>query len=122
MSDRHRYSDETKAGAMAALLAGTSVSEVARTYQIPRGTIARWSSELKRTAKHFDTEKKEAIGDLLLEYVRENLITLRAQAVVFRDPEWIEEQSAQEMAILHGILCDKTVRILEAIGPGSGGS
>lgn len=116
MSDRNHYTDEMKAGAMAALLAGQSVSTVAKDYKIPRGTVGRWSSELRRTAKHFDTEKKEAIGELLMDYLRENLVTLREQAVIFRDPEWVEQQDASEMAVLHGVLADKTIRLLEALG------
>ena len=115
MSDRKRYSDEMKAGAMAALLAGQSVSKVAKEYRIPRGTVGRWSSELRRSTKHFEEEKKEEIGDLLMGYLEENLRTLVVQSQVFGDPDWVREQDAQELAVLHGVLADKTIRILEAI-------
>ncbi len=121
MSDRNHYSDEMKAGAMAALLAGQSVSKVAEEYKIPRGTVGRWSSELRRSLRGpgetFDTEKEKTdrVGELLIEYLQTNLETLQAQSEVFRDREWIEDQSAGEMAVLHGVLCDKTIRLLEAL-------
>jgi transposase-like protein len=110
-----------KAGAMAALLAGQSVTRVAEQYSIPRGTVGRWSSELRRTGETFETKKeKAAIGELLMEYVSENLRTLREQTVIFRDSEWVEQQNAAEMAVLHGVLADKTIRILEALEPSEG--
>ena len=66
--------------------------------------------------------KKEAIGDLLVQYLETNLKTLKAQSDVFADPEWIRQQDASEMAILHSVLTDKTVRLLEALGPGDAGN
>jgi transposase-like protein len=117
MNGRNHYSDEMKAAAMAALLGGQSVSKVAEEYRIPRGTVARWSSELRRDlSKCFEHEKKEAIGDLLIQYLEENLVTLREQSRHFRDAEWLREQGASEAAVLHGVLTDKTVRLLEALG------
>jgi transposase-like protein len=117
VNSRNHYSAEMKAAAMAALLGGQSVSKVAEEYQIPRGTVGRWSSELRRKlGRCFEDEKKEAIGDLLIQYLEENLITLRVQSQHFRDPEWLQDQGASELAVLHGVLTDKTVRLLEALG------
>lgn len=64
--------------------------------------------------------KKEAIGDLLVQYLETNLRTLKAQSEVFADPEWLKEQSASEATMLHGVITDKTVRLLEAMGPPGG--
>jgi transposase-like protein len=40
----NHYSEEIKAAVMAALLTGQSVSEVAKEYKIPEGTIYSWKS------------------------------------------------------------------------------
>ena len=112
---RRKYSDETKAAVMAALLAGQSVREVAREYQIPVGTVKNWSaSKVQPDAVTGATVKKE-IGDLILDYLHKLLVTLAIQAEVFRDEEWLRKQPASEAAVLHGVLADKGIRLLEAL-------
>lgn len=124
MGDRQRtkYSKETKAAAMAALLAGQGVDQVAMAYTIPAGTVKAWRARLKGTvqvASSVATQTRESIGDLLLEYLRETLVTLTAQAVIFRDPEWVRKQSAEALAILHGVQTDKAIRLLDALNGGT---
>lgn len=104
------HNPETRAAAIAALLAGQSITEVARTYDLPEGTVKSW----KRQGINDPSPKKE-IGDLVLEYLQENLITLRIQAEVFRDETWLKRQSAESAAVLHGVMTDKAVRLLEAL-------
>lgn len=113
MSDRREYSPEEKAAVMAALLAGQSVSQAAATYRIPRGTIAAWSGEVRRMQT--DPNTKKDIGDLLVRYLESNLQALTAQMEVFSDRKWLEKQSASEVGVLHGILADKAIRLLEAL-------
>ncbi len=116
---RRSYSDETKAAVMAELAAGQGVGKVADEYRIPVGTVKAWKRRVK--SEHpVATQKKEAIGDLLVQYLETNLRTLKAQSEVFADPEWLKKQSASEAAMLHGVLTDKTVRLLEAMAPPSG--
>ena len=119
---RREYSDEIKAQVMAALLVGQSIYEVAKTYKIPAGTVKSW----RRNSREFrpvDPQKSSEIGELVLEYLRENLITLRAQVEHFRDPKWLSRQDASELAVLHGVVTDKAIRLLEALdssGPNAG--
>ena len=115
-----RYSEETKSAAMAALIAGQSISEVAKEYEIPVGTVKGWRATASRL-NQVEPEKKSAIGDLILLYLQENLETLRAQVKVFRDEDWLKKQSAADAAVLHGVMTDKAVRLLEAMAK-SGGS
>jgi len=113
-----RYSSETKAAVMAALLAGQSPSEVARTYNLPRGTVAAWQHRQRKAAGIATVateEKREEIGDLLIGYLHELLKTLTAQLEVFSDPRFIRPQNAAEIAVLHGLLADKGLRLLEAL-------
>jgi hypothetical protein len=61
------------------------------------------------------TQKKE-IGDLLLAYLRSNLEALQAQAVMFSNEQWLAKQNAADVAVLHGVMTDKAIRLLEAFG------
>ena len=111
---RRSYSEETKAAVMAALLEGQSLNYVAKQYKIPKSTIANWSAELNRDGMVPD-QKKEEIGDLLICYVALSLKTLQRQVKKFADEKWLEQQSASEVAVLHGVIADKTIRLLEAL-------
>jgi transposase-like protein len=119
------YSEETKAAAMAALLAGQSVSSVAREYKIPKGTASNWKRQAQRQVEgvHDDGTQntREEVGTLLLDYLAANLRALKAQTDVFADPSWIRQQEASQMAVLHGVMTDKAVRLLEAMGSAGGG-
>lgn len=112
-----QYTPETKAAVMAALLAGQSVSAVAKEYALPKGTVSAWK---KRLPAGDSPEQKREIGDLLLEYLRTNLTTLKAQSETFADKKWLNKQGASELGVLHGILADKTVRLLEAMTKSEG--
>jgi transposase-like protein len=112
------YTDETKSSVMAALLTGQSVSKVASDYNIPAGTVKSWKSRQMNGCNPIGevaTEKKLEIGDLLIDYLRTNLTTLKKQSEVFQDEKWLKEQSASELAVLHGVIADKTIRLLEAL-------
>jgi len=89
-------------------MAGQSVNSVAKEYKIPTSTVSRWKNGT-------DGIEKKEIGDLLLEYLRENLTTLQKQAVFFRDEKWLARQNAESVAVLHGVMTDKAVRLLEAM-------
>lgn len=110
-----KHSDEVKAAVVAALLSGQSVCEVAREYNIPRGTVSAWKSRRGPKTVATDATQKKEIGDLILEYLRANLETLKVQAELFRDRKWISRQSADSAAVLHGVMTDKAIRILEAL-------
>ena len=114
-----RYPATIKAQVLAALLEGQAVTRVAEDYNIPEGTVYSWKSREinghgSELANHA-SEKKEQIGDLLLEYLSESLITLRKQAEMFRNEGWLKKQNAADVAVLHGVVTDKVIRLLEAL-------
>lgn len=115
------YSDETKAAVMAALLAGQSVSLIAKEYEIPEGTVKSWSSRDVNGNGHavateaLDATQKSRIGKLILDYLETLMVTLKNQAEVFSDKTWLSKQAASEVAVLHGVLADKGIRLLEAL-------
>lgn len=113
---RQQYDESTKAAVMAALLAGQSVEEIAKKYKVPENTLKSWKSRQGgNSVATVATHKKEHIGDLLIDYLSEALITLKAQVVIFRNENWLKTQSAQELAVLHGVVTDKAIRLLEAL-------
>lgn len=118
------YSADTKAAVMAALLGGQSVPQAAAAYRIPLGTVKMWSASLAEqraelaagAASQPEPTPKNRIGELLVAYLEANLRALAAQADVFTDRAWLEKQSASDAAVLHGVMTDKAVRLLEALG------
>lgn len=109
------HSEELRAQVMAALLAGQSVGEVAKAYQLHKSVVSRWKGELPAgELQQVATKKADEFGDLLSGYLREVLTTLSVQAEFARDKAWLAKQPASEVAVLHGVLTDKAIRLLEA--------
>ena len=111
------YSQETKAAVMAAILTGLHPSQIAKEFNIPIGTVKAWKyrQESNGGVAIVTVQKKEAIGELISDYLTELLKTLRIQMKVFGNETWLKQQSAHEVAILHGVLADKGIRLLEAL-------
>ncbi len=114
----HVYSDDVRAQVLAAVAMGTPVLQIAREFHITPVTVRNW-----RRAAGLDglplvnREKRSDLGELIGEYLRTGLEALTAQARVATDPEWIKKQPADQLAIFHGVLADKLVRVLAALEP-----
>ncbi len=114
---RRAYSDETKAQVMAALLTGQSINSVAKDYKISKSTASLWKQkaiESVRCESNPKNDESSKLDEMLFAYAEANLVTLREQAVFFRNVKWLDRQSAAEAAVLHGVIADKTIRVLEA--------
>lgn len=110
-----KHGDEIQAQVMASLLAGQGVSEIAEQYNLPESTVREWRSTL--TDEQFAeirAKKGEKVESLLFNYLCQILTTLEAQAKVASEREYILEQPAGELAVLHGVMADKGIRLLEA--------
>lgn len=113
------HSDETRAAVMAALLAGQSVNAVAQQFHIGKATVSAWNASLgSGGTNEVRTQKGDELGELVSGYLRENLTTLKAQSTFFRDEAWLREQPAADLAVLHGVIADKTLRLLSALQAG----
>jgi hypothetical protein len=109
-------SQGTRDAVIAALLEGQSVSQVAREYKISRQCVMRWRDRAGIDRTPVVQEKLDVIGDMTIDYLREALTTLTFhQTTIFRDPAWLKSQSAEDLAVLHGVAADKAYRLLEAI-------
>jgi hypothetical protein len=117
MTERQQYGDEIKATVLAAMMAGQSLNSVAREYKIPKSTLSRWKNE---TVPLNGTQKR-SIGELIESYLRANLETLQTQAEFFADEEWLVKQDASSLAVLHGVMTDKAIRLLEAMSKNAEG-
>jgi transposase-like protein len=107
------HNKQTRAAVLAALLAGQGVAQIAARYQIPSRTVWHWRS---RQLAEVLREARARIEALLLDYLAENLMTLRAQLKVAGNEQYLKKQTASELAALHGVLADKAFKILEALG------
>lgn len=106
---------ETKARAIALLATGQSANSIAAELGVDERTVRRWRRDTPMSAI---TEQKQAdLNALVTAYLHEVLETLTAQARFARDETWLRTQSANDVAILHGVINDKAIRILAALQP-----
>lgn len=107
-----RYTDDEKAAALADVVM-LGPGAVAAKYDVPLGTLKTWQREYEIV--HDPSAKKGRIELLAMTYLESSFQALIAQAYVISQPEYIERQPAGELAILHGVVADKAVRLLDAI-------
>lgn len=116
MSRGKAHSDDTQAQVKALLLAGEGVMEVARQLNIDHSSVSRIKSSLGPDELHELARKKgDTIENLVVDYLVTNLKTLRTQAEIAGERAYIEKQPAGELSLLHGVMSDKSIRLLEAI-------
>lgn len=107
-----RYTEAEKAAALADVyLLGPGAT--AAKYGIPRSTLSTWQETYEIV--HDPSIKKGRIETLAMIYLEASFQALTAQAYVVSQPDYIERQPAGELAILHGVVADKSIRLLEAL-------
>ena len=117
---RKEYSDATKAAVLAALIAGTPTAEIAKTYKVPAGTVKSWKHRQDETPVAIvATEKREEIGGLCVDFLRECLRTLQVQVKHFGDTAWLKDQPAAEVARLFDTVAGRAFGLLEALEAGA---
>jgi transposase-like protein len=110
------HSAKVKGAAIASLLTGDTVSEVATKHGLDKSVVSRWKARIpKGELQRVATKKGEQIDCKIFECAKSNLESLTAQAKTTGDPEWIRQQSAKDLALLHGVMFDKSLRILDAV-------
>jgi hypothetical protein len=106
---------DTRARVIAALLLGCGVMEVAREQGLPQQTVSNYKASLSPDKLgELGSKKGERLDEMVYDYMVTNLKALQAQAEIASERTYIEKQPAGELATLHGVMADKTVRLLEA--------
>jgi hypothetical protein len=110
------YDDQKRAAVLAALLAGQSVSQVARDYNVSRASVMDWRDKSGIRPAPVAQKNRDELAELVAGVLHANLHAVQVLAErVATDEEWFRRQDASEIAVLSGVLTDKSVRILEAI-------
>jgi transposase-like protein len=117
------HSPELRAQAVAAVLAGTALTVVARRYGVSKGTLGTWLAQdddirIVRTEQH---NRIEHLTDRLIDLVHAHITTISAQLQIATRPEWIEKQSAAELAELVEVERDTALRLLAGLFPPDSG-
>jgi transposase-like protein len=110
------HDGELKAQCIALLLQGQVPSAIEKTTGVSKWTIYKWKREgdVSQALKDMQEERRAEIEGLMFEYVTTGLRSLRKQAEVMGEDDWIRKQNAEGLAIVHGVAFDKVVRVLEA--------
>jgi transposase-like protein len=122
------HSPELRAQAVAAVLAGGALAEVARRYGVSKGTLGNWLAKQEvgtvgtigtdnARAREEPARGPEALEDLIFDLVTEHLVTLRAGLQATARPEWLEKQSAADLAELVRTQRDTLLRLLAGFRP-----
>jgi hypothetical protein len=116
---KRKYSEATKAAAMADLAAGMKVREVAEKYDMPYSTAGDLAPSSKRgTAKIRKIADLQDLEALFRRHLALNFAALEAITDLVRDADWLEKQSADDVTGLYATLFAKSGKLLGALyGP-----
>src|SRR5215831_4806541 len=108
---------QLRAEAVAAVLAGQALTEVARRYRLSKQTVNEWVQADPRTVRTDHQARAAQITDRLFDILNVHLDTLSAQLQAATRPAWLEKQSAAELAALVAVERDTTLRLLAGLFP-----
>src|SRR4029450_6981650 len=96
---------DLRAEAIAAVLAGASMAEVARHYGVSKGTLGTWLAQDEivrtvRTTQPTREKREDSMRALLVDLVAQHVVTLTAELQATARLEWLENQSAADLAQL----------------------
>jgi hypothetical protein len=98
------------------LVSGKTIDETAMELDISITWVRRVRDELpKDFTEQFTQAKTNAIGALIEEGLRAQLLAMNKLVEVTNDPAWVSSHRATELAILFGVISDKFFRMFLAI-------
>jgi transposase-like protein len=109
---------ELRAEAVAAVLAGAAVADVARRFGISKGTLGNWlaAQEVGTVGTpRAQAREPETLEDLIFDLIAEHLTALRAQLQAASRADWLAQQSAADLAELVGTEHDTLLRLLAGL-------
>jgi transposase-like protein len=112
------HSPELRAQAVAAVLAGATIAQVAAQFKLDKGLVSRWVAQgLQPVATDQRARAREDLGERILTLLDEHITTLVAQLQVAARPEWIEKQNPRDLAELVAVERDTALRLLAGLRP-----
>jgi len=111
---RRRIDPAVKAAATAEALAGGSPRAIARRYGVSHPAVILWRSY------RYDHEKAEQVNARIFVLLLEGLDTLAEHLRLVRDPAWVQNQPARDLAIYDGVLTDKLLWVLRGVQAADG--
>ena len=110
------HSAQLRGEVVAAILAGASVSAVAAQFGVSKSLVSEWANADIRTVRTDQRARDpEAIGELLLDLIATHVTTIQAQLQAASRADWLEKQSAAELAQLVAVERDTTIRLLAGL-------
>jgi hypothetical protein len=106
------HAPQVKRAALGRLLAGESPKTVARTLGLPYSTVKRWQGAGFAAAGGSALDR---LGERLADDLGETLVSGRVLLAELRDPARLAQLDAREIAMLHGGLFDRAVRLLAGV-------
>lgn len=110
------YSEEFRYKVLAEYAAGASVFSLSRKHGVSGPTIQSWVDRAGITrGGRLAEDTRQEIGSMVQDYLRENLLAMRAMAKHVQNPEWLMQQSAEGLALIFSTVHDKTVHLLSSM-------
>jgi len=108
------YSIEVRSLVLAGLMTGKTATEISELYNIPQPTVTRWKQQIPELMRELEFDQREMIRLNLFNIIIQSQYALLKQIEVFSNTEWLAQRSAKSLTILHGVMQDKIIRLLEA--------
>lgn len=113
---RPHRGDAQKAAVIALLLEGCTPTEIQKRLKVPESTARNYRRELTADQLTKLNEKRAGrLDDMIFEHLDANFTAMRAIAQHVQSPRYIQRQDADALAVLFGVINDKSVRILDAL-------
>lgn len=107
-----------KSKAVAEVIAGRPVREVARQYGVDPGALSRWrQAVVVNPLPSPYARSRDAMIEQVFDTVYESLDGVRAIARLTADSDWLRRQDAGQLAQLAGQLYDRSTRMLHGLRP-----
>lgn len=107
-------SDKTKhivAAAQAAIILGTSPTQVANQFGIKMSRVISWRNTLIVTGA---IGKRDRLSDMLFAYIEQEMKSLLAISMITSDEEWVMRQSASDLAHFIAVKADRLLMLIQA--------
>ena len=112
------YTEQFKGQAIAGVAGGMSLRGAAVKFAVPITTLRGWVKGGDSPLARSDPQTKQNIYDHIIAAAESGLATYEAILTATRDPALIKGQNARDLAILLGVIADKSVKVGAALERG----